>query len=79
MSQMSLPMTSLCLACAMICAVAFSSSAIAQGMGGGGQQGGMGGGGRQGVTGPGAGCDRGCGDWAGQRAGPADRCLRRIW
>jgi len=35
MSQMSLPMTGLCLACALICAVAFSSSAIAQGMGGG--------------------------------------------
>ena len=53
MSQMSLPMTSLCLACALICAVAFSSSAIAQGMGGGGQQGGMGGGGQQGGMGGG--------------------------
>ena len=40
MSQVSLSMSGFCLACVLICAVAFSSSAIAQGQGGGQQGGG---------------------------------------
>ncbi len=76
MSQISLSLTGLCLACVLICAVAFSSSAIAQGQGmGGGQQGGGMGGGQQGggmgggQQGGGGGGQQGGGGGSGSQAG----------